>query len=59
MPHCQLTIFQIDGGNDIEISAGARSVGVMYPGERIDSMMECPAGAETADLHLSITLDAE
>lgn len=57
--HCQLTIFQVDGGNDIEISPRVRSVGVVYPGERIDLIVECLAGAEAAESHLSITLDAE
>jgi hypothetical protein len=54
-----MTVFQVDGGNNIEISPESSSVGILYPGERMDLIVECPAGAKTANSHLSVTLDAE
>jgi hypothetical protein len=54
-----MTVLQIDGGNDIARSPESSSVGILYPGERMDLIVECPAGAENTDAHLSVTLDAE
>ncbi|TVY39252.1 Laccase [Lachnellula subtilissima] len=59
MPHCHMTIIEIDGGNEIERSPEVSSVGILYPGERMDLLVECPMGSEAAGSHLSITLDAE
>lgn len=59
MPHCHITIVEIDGGNKIERSPEVSSVGILYPGERLDLVVECSVGSEAAGSHLSITLDAE
>ncbi|TVY91410.1 Laccase [Lachnellula willkommii] len=59
MPHCHITIIEIDGGNEIDRSPNVSSVGILYPGERMDLLVECDMNSEAAVSHLSITLDAE
>ncbi|KAF4638056.1 hypothetical protein G7Y89_g1 [Cudoniella acicularis] len=58
-PDCHVAMFQVDGGNEIEESPKSSSIGILYPGERIDLILECDATSQPAGYPLTITLDAE
>jgi hypothetical protein len=49
-----IRVIKIDGGNDILSSDPVESVGILYPGERIDIIMS--GGSANS---LSVTLDPE
>jgi hypothetical protein len=49
-----LQVIKIDGGNDIRPSQSVDSVGILYPGERMDLIYR-GGGAQS----ISITLDPE
>jgi hypothetical protein len=55
----QMSVFQLDGGNEINPSKPASSVGVLYPGERMDILIEWNVKPQSSDSYLSITLDSE
>ncbi|TVY83467.1 Laccase-1 [Lachnellula suecica] len=59
MPHCFMQVFESDGGNVIQMSPRSSSVGTLYPGERMDFVVECSVGDDAVESHLSVTLDAE
>lgn len=59
IPHCRMTVFQLDGGNVIEKSPESSSIGILYPGERMDLIMECDAITHSTDSEMTITLDSE
>ena len=54
-----MKVFEIDGGNEVKTSPESSSVGVLYPGERMDLVVECFADPEVTGSLLSVTLDAE
>ena len=49
---------QVDGGNRIE-ATGADSVGILYPGERVDVIVCWKAGSTDSGLRLHVSLDQE
>lgn len=53
-----MKVFEIDGGNQIHQSPESSAIGVLYPGERIDLVIECDRDSAVQS-HLSVTLDAE
>jgi hypothetical protein len=53
-----MTVLQIDGGNDVEPSPPSSSIGIIYPGERIDLLVEWPDTDEDKSF-LTIILDTE
>jgi hypothetical protein len=53
-----MTVLQIDGGNDVEPSPPSTAIGIIYPGERIDLLVEWPDSDEDTS-HLTIILDTE
>lgn len=55
IPDHQMTIFQVDGGNDVGISPPISSMGILYPGERIDMIVE----NSSPESSLTIILDDE
>jgi len=57
-PSHKLTAFQIDGGNDIENPGPSSAIGVLYPGERIDMIIDW-SKSSGADSIFSIALDEE
>ncbi|TVY28515.1 Laccase-2, partial [Lachnellula hyalina] len=54
-----MTLFQVDGGNEIEAAPEAKAIGILYPGERIDVIVERIGPEEVKDSMLTITLDRE
>ncbi|TVY13380.1 L-ascorbate oxidase [Lachnellula arida] len=54
-----MTLFQVDGGNEIEAAPEAKAIGILYPGERIDVIVERIGPEEVKDPMLTITLDRE
>jgi hypothetical protein len=55
IPDYEMLPFQIDGGNHVELTTPVSSVGILYPGERIDLVVENTASASL----LTIVLDDE
>jgi hypothetical protein len=53
-----MTVFKVDGGNDVDDSPAFSSVGMLYPGERIDMIAECDDIAESESF-LVVLLDQE
>jgi len=55
-----LQVITVDGGNHVEVASMSRSVGILYPGERVDIIIvpfsDGIAGQEPA---MSVTLDTE
>ena len=53
-----MTAFQVDGGNEVNSTPRSLSVGILYPGERIDMIVEWPRNDRTEPI-LTIILDTE
>ena len=53
-----MNVIQVDGGQPV-ISHPANSVGVLYPAERVDFMVEWPESTINTDSELIIELDTE
>ena len=51
-----LSPFQLDGGNAINM-AETQSIGIIYPGERVDAIL--PVGASDSQRYLNIDMDDE
>jgi hypothetical protein len=58
IPSSHMTVFQVDGGNEVNSTPRSSSVGILYPGERIDMIVEWPQNDGT-ELILTIILDTE
>jgi hypothetical protein len=58
LPYHQMTIFEIDGGNEIRDALPSSILGILYPGERFDMILEWD-GVNELDALLTITLDDE
>ncbi|TAQ85442.1 hypothetical protein B7494_g6220 [Chlorociboria aeruginascens] len=54
----KMTVFQVDGGNSVLEAPPADSVGILYPGERIDVLVERSSDDETQEI-LEVRLDKE
>lgn len=54
IPNANMRVVQIDGGNPIEPSPAVDSIGVLYPGERIDIVL-----SSDQTTSLAISLDEE
>lgn len=52
-----MSVIQVDGGNKVKKHAEADSVGVLYPGERVDLIVELKESTENP--RLEVTLDQE
>lgn len=60
MPSHKMSIIQIDGGNDIEPIEAASSIGILYPGERIDVIISRAENSAIAEAeYFTIILDDE
>jgi hypothetical protein len=57
LPQGQMTIIQIDGGNNVESVPQSSAIGILYPGERMDIVVEWPEAA--TESNFTIILDAE
>lgn len=54
MPNGGMEVIQIDGGNEIATAPATESIGILYPGERIDIIT-----SNHQVTTLSVTLDPE
>ena len=56
-----MTPIQVDGGTEVElpsVSPNARSMGIVYPGQRTDFVLRNPLG-ETGQSSITVELDPE
>jgi hypothetical protein len=58
MPHKQMSVFRVDCDGEIDPSPQSSSVGILYPGERID-LLDWKAGSYNSQSLFGITLDKE
>jgi hypothetical protein len=56
--HAKLTPLQVDGGCEIKGSA-AEYVGILYPGERVDLLVEWDSHVHETGSNLEIIMDPE
>lgn len=59
MPNANMTVIQVDGGHRVVDAPGANSVGVLYPGERIDVIAEKTDLIPEKHSNFTISLDRE
>ena len=59
IPGALMRVIQVDGGNDVTATPEVQAVGVLYPGERTDTIVWRDANSQHGDLQLNITLDPE
>ncbi|RFU31596.1 hypothetical protein B7463_g4715, partial [Scytalidium lignicola] len=59
MPYKQMSVFRVDGGGELEPSPYSSSIGILYPGERMDFLLNWDHGPYNSESFLSITLDKE
>lgn len=52
-----MTVIQIDGGNDVEHATPSSAIGILYPGERFDAIIEWPETRQESNF--TIILDTE
>jgi hypothetical protein len=58
IPRSNLILFQIDGGNNVDYTRPSSSVGILYPGERMDLLVVWPH-LDESESYLTISLDTE
>ena len=54
-----MTVIQLDGGRAVDAAPEAEAIGILYPGERMDVIVERTGSEEVKDPVLTITLDRE
>ena len=54
-----LALIKVDGGNDVQQSSEAKAIGVLYPGERIDVIIESLETAPHDSKRITVALDQE
>lgn len=54
-----MTLFKVDGGNAVASAPMTQSIGILYPGERIDVVVQRLDIAEQKSPELTIRLDRE
>lgn len=54
-----MTVIQLDGGGEISNAHVAESVGILYPAERVDVILELKASEPDQATHFIIALDNE
>lgn len=59
IPDSEIHLIQIDGGQDVLPSQATESVGVLYPGERIDLVVAWKDFVQGRSSELVISLDSE
>ncbi len=55
----EMKVIQVDGGNHIERAATTNSVGILYPGERVDVIVNWTNCADEFNSSLIIVMDRE
>ncbi|OKL62992.1 hypothetical protein UA08_01788 [Talaromyces atroroseus] len=59
VPDADLEVFQVDGGLPVATSHTANSIGVLYPGERVDFILSWTDSTSSMELQIEIELDRE
>jgi hypothetical protein len=60
IPDSEMKVIQVDGGQPVASdSATVNSVGILYPGERVDLVLGWSASFINADTEIIIELDNE
>lgn len=54
-----MKVIEVDGGNRIGDSAITDSVGILYPGERVDVVADWTSCPDDFNLSLTVALDRE
>jgi hypothetical protein len=57
LPASQITVLETDGGHRVEQMLPSSAVGILYPGERMDMLVEWPQ--VEAESNLAVILDTE
>ena len=57
LPSAQMTVFEIDGGINVESMLPSSAIGILYPGERMDILVEWPQ--DKLESNIIIILDTE
>jgi hypothetical protein len=52
-----MTVIQIDGGNNVEPMSSSSAIGILYPGERMDMIVEWPQAEPGSNF--TVILDTE
>lgn len=58
IPDSEMKIIQVDGGLPVVPRIG-NSIGILYPAERVDFILEWPESAVSTDTEMIIELDKE
>jgi hypothetical protein len=56
---CIMYIIQVDGGSEVSNGHSATSIGILYPGERVDIIVERTPRFDKSNAAISIEFDAE
>ena len=59
MQGSKMKVIEVDGGNRIGDSAITDSVGILYPGERVDVVADWTSCPDDFNLSLTVALDRE
>ncbi|KAF4120553.1 Multicopper oxidase with three cupredoxin domains [Geosmithia morbida] len=59
VPDSEMQVIQVDGGRRVDSNKTSNSMGVLYPGERVDFLMSWPEAALDMDTELTVQLDRE
>jgi hypothetical protein len=59
MPGTQLSAIQVDGGGRLQSNEGSEAIGILYPGERVDMIVEWDQNPPDQQPHLVVILDQE
>jgi FtsP/CotA-like multicopper oxidase with cupredoxin domain len=59
IPGSEIKVVQVDGGNHVEGSAITDSVGIIYPGERVDIIVDWTKCQDEFSSYLIVALDRE
>ena len=59
MPGTQLSAIQVDGGGRLQANEESESIGILYPGERVDMIVEWDENPPDQPSNLVLVLDQE
>jgi hypothetical protein len=59
MPGTQLSAIQVDGGGRLQANEESESIGILYPGERVDVIVEWDENPPDQPPNLVVVLDQE
>jgi hypothetical protein len=59
MQGTQISAIQVDGGGRLQANEGSESIGILYPGERVDMIVEWDQNPPDQPPQLVVILDQE